>query len=57
MLVSIAELQKTDIVDWESSRIQSGSIAVLPACANMYAYCSSVVPETVLVELVGHSPA
>ena len=44
MLESIAAFLKTEIVDCESNTIQFGSMPALFDCANMYAYCVSVVP-------------
>jgi hypothetical protein len=45
MLDNISGFLKMDMVDWESKRIQFGSIPVagLLVCVNMYAYCKSVV--------------
>lgn len=38
---------KTDMVDWESKRIQFGSMPLLLDCASMYACCVRVVPDVV----------
>ena len=51
-ILSMSLLLKTEIVDWESSKIHVGSMVVGVACAIMTAYCTREAP-VVTVPLLG----